>query len=42
MGIRLNYDPDFEADLSRYPNRAFLREQSIWAYSGSIDLDGER
>jgi serine O-acetyltransferase len=24
-------DPDFEADLARYPPRPFLREQSIWA-----------
>jgi serine O-acetyltransferase len=24
-------DPDFEADLTRYPSRPFLREQSIWA-----------
>jgi serine O-acetyltransferase len=24
-------DPDFAADLARYPDRAFLREQSIWA-----------
>jgi serine O-acetyltransferase len=24
-------DPDFQADLARYPPRAFLREQSIWA-----------
>jgi serine O-acetyltransferase len=24
-------DPDFRADLSRYPARPFLREQSIWA-----------
>jgi serine O-acetyltransferase len=24
-------DPDFKADLSRYPRRPFLREQSIWA-----------
>lgn len=24
-------DADFEADLSRYPRRPFLREQSIWA-----------
>jgi serine O-acetyltransferase len=24
-------DPDFEADLARYPCRPFLREQSIWA-----------
>lgn len=24
-------DPDFKADLSRYPARPFLREQSIWA-----------
>jgi serine O-acetyltransferase len=29
----LNEDPiaDFRADLDRYPPRAFLREQSIWA-----------
>jgi serine O-acetyltransferase len=24
-------DPDFKADLARYPRRPFLREQSIWA-----------
>jgi serine O-acetyltransferase len=24
-------DPDFKADLARYPARAFLKEQSIWA-----------
>lgn len=24
-------DPDFQADLDRYPPNAFLREQSIWA-----------
>jgi serine O-acetyltransferase len=24
-------DPDFKADLARYPSRPFLREQSIWA-----------
>jgi serine O-acetyltransferase len=24
-------DPDFKADLARYPARPFLREQSIWA-----------
>jgi serine O-acetyltransferase len=24
-------DEDFKADLSRYPNRPFLKEQSIWA-----------
>lgn len=24
-------DPDFDADLSRYPPRPFIREQSIWA-----------
>ncbi|HET9379047.1 MAG TPA: serine acetyltransferase [Chthoniobacterales bacterium] len=24
-------DPDFIADLARYPNRPFLKEQSIWA-----------
>jgi serine O-acetyltransferase len=24
-------DPDFRADLARYPPRPFLREQSIWA-----------
>jgi serine O-acetyltransferase len=24
-------DPDFIADLARYPSRPFLREQSIWA-----------
>jgi len=25
------HDPDFQADLARYPRRPFLREQSIWA-----------
>jgi serine O-acetyltransferase len=24
-------DPDFDADLARYPRRPFLKEQSIWA-----------
>jgi serine O-acetyltransferase len=24
-------DPDFKADLARYPGRPFLKEQSIWA-----------
>jgi serine O-acetyltransferase len=24
-------DPDFQADLARYPQRPFFREQSIWA-----------
>jgi serine O-acetyltransferase len=24
-------DPDYQADLNRYPPRAFFREQSIWA-----------
>ena len=24
-------DPDFQADLARYPRRPFLKEQSIWA-----------
>ena len=24
-------DPDFKADLARYPPRAFFREQSLWA-----------
>lgn len=24
-------DPDFQADLARYPDRPFFREQSIWA-----------
>jgi serine O-acetyltransferase len=24
-------DPDYEADLKRYPRRPFLKEQSIWA-----------
>ncbi|MGJ4940730.1 serine O-acetyltransferase [Bradyrhizobium sp. HKCCYLS1011] len=27
----MTQDPDFAADLSRYPSRPFLREQSIWA-----------
>ena len=26
-------DPDFKADLARYPSRPVLREQSIWAVS---------
>lgn len=26
-----NRDPDWQADLDRYPIRPFLREQSIWA-----------
>jgi serine O-acetyltransferase len=26
-------DPDFKADLARYPHRPFLKEQSIWAIS---------
>ncbi len=25
------YDPDYEADLERYPSRPFLKELSIWA-----------
>lgn len=25
------FDPDWSADLKRYPTRPFLREQSIWA-----------
>jgi serine O-acetyltransferase len=24
-------DPDFQADLKRYPRRPFLKEQSVWA-----------
>ena len=24
-------DPDYEADLKRYPRRPFLKEQSVWA-----------
>lgn len=24
-------DPDFEADLARYPKRPYLKEQSVWA-----------
>ena len=24
-------DPDYQADLARYPRRPFLREQSAWA-----------
>ena len=24
-------DPDYQADLARYPRRPFLREQSVWA-----------
>lgn len=27
----MSHDPDFQADLARYPRRAFTREQSIWA-----------
>jgi serine O-acetyltransferase len=27
----MSRDPNFEADLARYPARPFLREQSIWA-----------
>jgi serine O-acetyltransferase len=27
----MSRDPDFQADLGRYPKRPFLREQSIWA-----------
>jgi serine O-acetyltransferase len=27
----MNHDPDFAADLARYPERPFAREQSIWA-----------
>jgi serine O-acetyltransferase len=26
-------DPDFKADLARYPRRPFFKEQSIWAIS---------
>jgi len=26
-------DPDYEADLQRYPRRPFFKEQSIWAIS---------
>lgn len=25
------YDPDWNADIARYPKRPFLKEQSIWA-----------
>jgi len=27
----MSHDPDFAADLTRYPQRPFVREQSIWA-----------
>lgn len=27
----MTYDPDWRADLARYPNRPWLKEQSIWA-----------
>jgi serine O-acetyltransferase len=27
----MSHDPDFAADLARYPQRPFVREQSIWA-----------
>lgn len=27
----MSADPDFRADLERYPERPFLKEQSIWA-----------
>jgi serine O-acetyltransferase len=27
----MHHDPDFQADLERYPPRPFLKEQSIWA-----------
>lgn len=27
----MSYDPDWQADLFRYPRRPFFREQSIWA-----------
>lgn len=30
-GSDMKIDADFEADLSRYPLRPFLKEQSIWA-----------
>jgi serine O-acetyltransferase len=29
----MSRDPDFAADLARYPQRPFVREQSIWAIS---------
>jgi hypothetical protein len=29
--VRWLFGPEFSADLARYPRRAFLREQSIWA-----------
>jgi serine O-acetyltransferase len=29
----MSHDPDFAADLARYPHRPFAREQSIWAIS---------
>jgi hypothetical protein len=25
------HDPDYQADLARYPRRPFFKEQSIWA-----------
>jgi serine O-acetyltransferase len=33
LSLPMNRDPDFKADLARYPARPFLREQSIWAIS---------
>lgn len=42
----MSYDPDWQADLLRYPPRPFLREQSIWAiwvyrFGRRIDLRHE-
>jgi serine O-acetyltransferase len=31
INLRMSIDVDFKADLARYPQRPFLREQSIWA-----------
>ena len=27
----MTHDPDFKADLARYPRRPFFKEQSVWA-----------
>jgi serine O-acetyltransferase len=27
----MKYDPDWQADVARYPKRPFLKEQSVWA-----------
>lgn len=31
ISYRMIFDPDFKADLARYPPRPFFSEQSIWA-----------